>query len=128
MRKDFDNWNNLKKNLDSTERNKFYHPREIWWCSMGINVGVEADGKGDDYGRPVIILKGFNKESFIGVALTGKKREGQYYIYLGVVEDREASVNLSQIRLFDTKRLVNKMGMLDEGKFEKIRKAVRNLF
>lgn len=93
-----------------------------------LNIGTEANGKREDYGRPVIILKGFNKESFLGVALTGKKKEGKYYLYLGVIKDREASVNLSQVRLFDTKRLVNKMGKLDKGKFNEIRKTIRNWF
>ncbi len=41
---------------------------------MGVNIGVEADGKGEDYSRPIIIIKGFNKQSFIGIALTGKKK------------------------------------------------------
>ena len=95
---------------------------------MGTNVGVEADGKGEDYGRPVLVLKGFNKESFLGVALTGKKKEGKYFIYLGKVKDRDASANLSQIRLFDTKRLVNKLGMAEEEAFSSIRKTLRSWF
>lgn len=128
MKKDFDNWSKFKEEIDSKGENKFYQPRDIWWCSMGVNIGSEANGKGEDYGRPVLILKGFNKESFLGIALTGKKKEGKYYIYLGTVGDREASVNLSQIRLFDTKRLVNKMGKLDEDKFNEIRKTVRSWF
>jgi len=127
MEKDFNKWNEKKKEFYLSGENKFYRPRDIWWCSMGINIGVESDGKGGDYGRPVLILRGFNKESFLGVVLTGKKRRGRYYIYLGVVEGREASANLSQIRLFDTKRLVNKMTKLNEEKFDKIRKTVKDL-
>jgi len=127
MQKDFDSWNKKKKEINLSGENKFYHPRDIWWCSMGVNIGVESDGKGVDYGRPILVLKGFNKESFLGIALTGKKKKGKYYIYLGLVEGREASVNLSQIRLFDTKRLVNKMTRLNEEKFDEIRKAAKDL-
>src|SRR3989344_9480965 len=109
MAKDFDKWNKRKKEIHNRKDiPEFYHQREIWWCVMGTNVGVEADGKGNDYGRPVLVLKGFNKESFLGIALTGKKKNGNYFIYIGKVKNRDASVNLSQIRLFDTKRLVNK--------------------
>ena len=125
MKKDFDNWNKLKKGINSRGENKFYQPRDIWWCSMGINIGTEANGKGEDYGRPVGVIKCFNKESFLGVALTGKKKTGTYYMYLGKVKERDASANLSQIRLYDTKRLVNKMGRLDEKIFEIMRKAVK---
>lgn len=126
-RKDFDKWNTCKKKLHYDKDRPFYHEREIWWCATGINIGVETDGKGTDHGRPVLVLKGFNKQSFLGVALTGHKKQGEYYVFLGKVKDRYASVNLSQIRLFDTKRLVNKMGTLDKNKFEKIRKAVKDL-
>ena len=79
---DFDNWNELKKDINFKGENKFYQPRDIWWCSMGINIGTESDGKGEGYRRPVIVIKGFNKESFLGVALTSKKRNGNYYLYL----------------------------------------------
>ena len=66
MAKDFDKWNKRKKEIHNRKDiPEFYHQREIWWCVMGTNVGVEADGKGNDYGRPVLVLKGFNKESFL---------------------------------------------------------------
>ena len=26
--------------------NKFYKPKEVWWCNLGINVGFEQDGSG----------------------------------------------------------------------------------
>ena len=35
--KDFDSWNIFKKAIDSKGENKFYQPRDIWWCSMGVN-------------------------------------------------------------------------------------------
>jgi len=33
----------------------------IWRCSLGVNLGVEADGKEEHFRRPVLILKAFNK-------------------------------------------------------------------
>ena len=118
--KDFDGWNEIKKEIHSNGENKFYQPRDIWWCSMGLNVGTESDGKGREYKRPIVAIKGFNKESFLGIALTGRKLEGKYYLFLGKVEDREASANLSQIRIFDTKRLVKKIGKLERNKFDEL--------
>ena len=128
MRKNFDSWNELKKEIDSKGETKFYHAREIWWCAMGLNIGSEANGKGEEYRRPIIVIKGFNKESFLGVALTGKKKEGSYYAYLGEVSGKEASANLSQIRLFDTKRLVRKIGKLDEDKFKQLKDRITGMF
>lgn len=128
MKKDFDSWNKRKKKLDiRADAPDFYHQREIWWCAMGTNVGVEADGKGEEYSRPIVILKGFNKRSFLAIALTGRKREGDYYLYLGKIIDRDASANLSQIRIFDTKRLVKKIGMLEETKFIELLEKIKEI-
>ncbi len=30
------------------------------WCSIGINVGDEEDGKNELYERPVLVIKKFN--------------------------------------------------------------------
>ncbi|KAB2937995.1 MAG: type II toxin-antitoxin system PemK/MazF family toxin [Hyphomicrobium sp.] len=41
-----------------------------------------------------------------------------------MVDDREAVANLSQVRLFDAKRLIRKIGMLDERTFRELGKAL----
>jgi len=38
MEKDFDGWNEKKKNLHSSPSKPFYHEREIWWCSLKISA------------------------------------------------------------------------------------------
>lgn len=120
MEKDFDGWSGRKKNIHGAAQRPFYHRREIWWCAMGINVGSEQDGTGENFDRPVVIIRGFNRAVFFGVALTGRLKRGRYYFPVGKVEDREASAVLSQVRLFDSKRLVRKIGMLDEDVFTKL--------
>jgi mRNA-degrading endonuclease toxin of MazEF toxin-antitoxin module len=85
-----------------------------------VNVGFEQDGTGANYDRPVLIIQGFNSHVFFGVALTGKKKYGKFFMPIGEVEGREASVILSQTRLIDTKRLIRKAGTLDIDIFEKI--------
>ena len=37
--KDFDRWNEQKKKLHDGEREVLFHEREIWWCSLGVNIG-----------------------------------------------------------------------------------------
>jgi hypothetical protein len=66
MQKDFDKWHNKKKKLDKNkiDYNFFYHEREIWWSSIGLNIGVETNGKSDHFERPVLIVKKFNKDMF----------------------------------------------------------------
>ena len=54
-----------KKKIEINNSNKyprFFKEREIWWASIGSNVGSEEDGKNNDFERPVLILKKFNKD------------------------------------------------------------------
>ena len=62
---------------------------------------------------------------FFAVALTGKKKEGKYYFYVGKVEERDASAVLSQVKLIDAKRLVRKVGMLDERIFDELKEKLK---
>ena len=126
MKKDFDSWNEKKKEINTNPKH-FYHEREIWFCSLGVNVGFEQDGTGLNFDRPILVIKGFSPDIFIGLPLTGKKRKGKYYFSLGTIEGREASVILSQIRLIDTKRLVRKVCKIDKETFNSVKIALRKL-
>ena len=127
MQKNFDQWNEHKKYMHVETERKFYHPREVWWCSLGVNVGFEEDGTGSEFERPVLILKGFSKEVCLIVPLTTSTKVNPYHVKVGIVDNREAFAIISQIRLIDTKRLSNKVGRLKEKKFEEIKKAVKGL-
>ena len=64
MEKDFNLWNSEKQNIDRKFLKDFYFSeREIWWCSVGINVGVEVNGKNSKFERPVLVLKKFNGQN-----------------------------------------------------------------
>ncbi len=62
MKKDFTQWHSEKTKVHQSESCVFFHEREIWWCRIGLNIGYEQDGKGDNFARPVIIFKKFNNE------------------------------------------------------------------
>ena len=124
MEKDFDSWNIKKQQIDSDVPRIFCHSREIWWCSLGINVGFEQDGTGEYFDRPVIVIRAFSRNLFWGVALTTKEKNGEFYFSIGQVEGKNATAILSQIRLIDTKRLIRKGGVLDEETFEKLKSAL----
>jgi hypothetical protein len=40
MKKDFDNWNKRKKEINEEEPH-FYREREIRWCSLGITTRLQ---------------------------------------------------------------------------------------
>ena len=127
MQKDFDRWNTKKKEIHTDKPNGFYHEREIWWCSLGVNVGFEQDGSGDEYQRPVLILKGLSKNTCLVIPLTTSPKKHRMRVPLGIVDGKQASALLSQIRIIDTKRLVNKVGFIDKEIFNNIRKAAKDM-
>lgn len=128
MFKDFDRWNEKKRNLHDRNCPPFYHEREIWWCALGVNIGFEQDGSGEDYRRPVLILKGFSAKTCLVVPLTTSHHKHILRPSVGMVGDKEAYALLSQLRVIDTKRLIRKMEYLEKGTFEIIRKAIKTLF
>ena len=127
MIKDFDTWNKNKKQIHTEAENKLYHKQEVWWCSLGVNVGFEQDGMGTEHERPVLILKGFSKHVCLVVPLTTSTKKNPYHISLGIIDGKESFAITSQIRLIDTKRLINKIGFVNHDIFETIRKAVKEL-
>ncbi len=125
--KDFDSWN-VKKKLINSNKPRLYTVREIWWCSLGINVGSEQDGGGEEFLRPVLILRSFGANSCLVIPLTKSTHKHLLRIPLGVIDGENATVILSQMKVVDTRRLVEKIGFLDKEKFAEIRKAVKKLF
>lgn len=127
MDKNFDQWNLLKKNINASTAFRLYRTRDIWWCSLGANVGFEQDGSGKYYERPVLILRGLSRRVCVIVPLTTSQKKNPYRISVGLVSGKEAYAAISQVRLIDTRRLINKVGVLEIIRFEIIRKAVKNL-
>jgi mRNA-degrading endonuclease toxin of MazEF toxin-antitoxin module len=127
MQKDFDIWNTKKKIIHNSDRVLFAHTREIWWCSLGVNIGSEQDGSPEDYRRPVVILKSLGQETCLIIPLTTSTRSHRLRIPIGEVQGKEAVALMSQLRVIDTKRLVKKVGYLNKGTFEILRKAARDM-
>lgn len=127
MGKDFKSWHDSKEKIDHREIRPYFYEREIWWCSMGLNVGFEQDGKGKDFSRPILVIKKFNKEVFIGLPLTTKPKVGRFYFSLKSHNRMERKVILSQIRLFDSKRLQEKLSTLSLSEFNEIKKTLIQL-
>jgi mRNA interferase MazF len=128
LRKEFDAWNEEKKRIDSESLsyNFFYHPREVWWCAVGLNVGVETDGKHRNFERPILVFRKFNKEMFWGIPLTSNKKDGVFYEQIS----HDGGISwalLSQLKTFSTKRLLRKIGRISESEFEGLQERLRDL-
>jgi mRNA interferase MazF len=116
MEKDFSIWHCLKTGLQKHEKNPYFSEREVWLCSIGLNVGHEEDGKGNRFLRPVIVFKKFVPDAFWAIPLTSVEKIGPYY-YRFSLRGRIETAVLSQMRSLDSKRLLRKMGMMSEEDF-----------
>jgi len=127
MHKSFDDWNRQKKKVQE-EQKRFYSVREIWWCKLGVDIGSEQDGKGENFLRPCIIVRGFGADTCLVVPLTTSIKQHFLRVSVGVIDGKEAKANLSQLRLIDTRRLVEKIGFLGKDTFSELTKRIRDLF
>ncbi len=119
--KDFDAWNAIKKRVESKVRTPV-QAGEVFWCRLGLNIGVEQDGKEPDYIRPVLILKIFSREMVLIAPLTSRAKKGDWYYRLSHFGET-SSIILNQIRPLDTKRLLKSIGQLSRAEVQKILKA-----
>jgi mRNA interferase MazF len=126
MEKDYDVWNKLKKDLSTKKSEVFFHEREIWFCSLGKNIGYDEDGKNELFERPILIIRKFNNNIFLAIPLTSSKKDNKYYHQYELNEKIYSGI-LSQIRLLDSKRLSRKIGMIRESDFSIIIKKIRDI-
>src|SRR3989344_8021848 len=125
MQKDFDGWNEHKKETNSREDTLLYRERDVRWCRLGTNVGFEQDGTGRDHSRPVLVLRAFSRSVCLIIPLTTSTKQNPYHVSVGIIGKRSAFAIISQLRLIDTKRLDQKISTLDKNSFKDVRKAVK---
>jgi mRNA interferase MazF len=125
--KDFGSWNEFKQRYQDRDFiPPLYNEREIWWTSVGVNLGFEEDGKAPKFLRPVLIVKKFNRELFVGVPMSTKLKKNKYY-YEIIVNEKTVSVLLSQLRAFSSRRLEDKLSKIEEKDFDKLVKEMVNV-
>ena len=129
MKKEYGEWHKKKKALNEREDidNIFFREKEVWWTALGVNIGFEQDGKGEEFRRPVLILKKFNKYVVLVVPLTTKiKKDNKYYVLCSIANNSITRMAIiSQIRLIDIKRFIDKLGVADDDSYIKTKNAVK---
>lgn len=125
--KDFDGWIVIKKKIHFKASIRTIKDGEIWWCKIGENVGKEICGKGKDFLRPILIVKKLSKYNFIGVPLTSKKHEGDWYIRFTFKNKEEYAV-VAQVENVSVYRLHYKMGEVPQSDLDAVWGGLRNLF
>ena len=64
MESSFDKWNQVKKKVHRKENRVGFKEREIFWVRLGQNIGSEEFGKGNEFQRPVIVLRKLTRDTF----------------------------------------------------------------
>lgn len=126
-KKDYKIWHPLKNFVHNEKHRPFFHEREIWFCTLGENIGFEQDGRGEDYLRPVIIVRKFNNEVCLVVPLTKNQKKGIHYFSFSYKEGLVSTAILSQIRLVDAKRFDYKSGDIREKDFFDLKQKLKQL-
>lgn len=125
---DFKDWFKLKVLLWKVENNNLvFKQNDIWWCSVGMNLGEEIFGKGKQFTRPVLIFKKFTSNSFLGLPLTSRSKSGSWYTKI-TLRGNNNWVILNQARILDKKRLVDRMGTLDDTDVKKVKNDFLRLY
>jgi quercetin dioxygenase-like cupin family protein/mRNA-degrading endonuclease toxin of MazEF toxin-antitoxin module len=126
MNKDFNKWNSLKQRIDQKEVIRFKQG-EIYFMSIGQNIGHEAYGKNDLYLRPVLVYRKLSKQTFIGIPLSSKQKNGTYFYTFRYTEKTLSTALLNQIRVFDIKRSEYYDGHINLSDFGKLKNKLLSL-
>jgi mRNA interferase MazF len=126
--KRFLEWIGLKEKLHGLKHQPPLVSRgDLWWASLGENVGSEINGKSKLFSRPVIIFKKLAHAFYFVIPTTSKIHEGTWY-----VEFRHQEMNmvacLHQARAMDHRRLSTKLGTLDDADMARVENAFHDLY
>lgn len=113
-------WCKFKISLWSKENKVIFKRGDIWWCSLGMNLGEEMFGKGPKFTRPVLVFRKFTGNSFLGLPITKQEKHGSWYVEITIHKEKRW-VMLNQARVLDKKRLTNRIGELDGVDFQKVK-------
>jgi mRNA interferase MazF len=126
----YDNWNEVKK---TTTKNKIHigiKTREVFWVKLGQNIGDEEYGKGKLFSRPVLVIRQFTKDLFLGVPLTTTIKDNDYFYSFEFYTKKGKSKNsamLLQLKSFSKKRLTTKIGVVSKEDFKNIQDKLVSL-
>ncbi len=122
----FDEWNDVKKNIEVNEDDIFFKERDIFWAKLGQNVGYEQNGKGEEFTRPVIVIKKYSKNMLLAIPISTALRDGNFFFQFPF-KSKVNTALLVQNRLMSSKRLVKKIGKIDSENFTKLKEKLVDL-
>ncbi len=126
MRRDYVAWYKLKAEVERQEFLGNFSEREVWWASIGVNIGDEEDGKNHLFERPVLVARKYNKRLFWALPLSTAQKKNKFYHPIAV-GDANSIVLLSQGRVISSKRLQRRLGRITPDEHNSILRAYAEL-
>lgn len=128
FKEEYNKWNIKKQDIQFLERaqNIYFKEGDVWWCSLGLNVGSESFGKGDNFRRPVLIIKKLSSDLCVAIPLTSKEKTGTWFIDITLQGEKKWAM-LYQIRTLNKKRFSLKIGELDGTDLARVKEKLETL-
>jgi 8-oxo-dGTP pyrophosphatase MutT (NUDIX family)/mRNA-degrading endonuclease toxin of MazEF toxin-antitoxin module len=109
--RNYEKWHQLKVQLEKREGRVNFSVGEVWWTSVGVNLGFEEDGKNELFERPVLIIRKYNKHLFVGMSMTSKAKNDKFH-HRVTFGDTPGWIILSQSHSYSAKRLQRRAGKI----------------
>ena len=121
-------WHKVKARIHLSKDKSFLfcYEKDVWWASLGSNIGYEEDGKNNNFERPVLIIKKINKHLVLVIPLSSRLKENNKYYYKFFLNNEYRSAILSQIRIISSKRLNRRIGRVSDDDIFEIKNIVKN--
>ncbi len=125
---EFDRWNKLKKKLHNKKNIINFSKGNVYFMSVGQNIGHESYGKQELFLRPVLVYKKLGKTMFVGIPLTSSKKEGSYYFSFNYKKGKTSIAMLNQIRVFDIRRSEYLSGKINKNTYKNLESKLKEFF
>jgi len=116
----YDKWNSLKKQLDTKEEIITFYQGNIYFMSVGMNIGHESYGKDNLFLRPVLVYKKLTNTTFLGIPLTSKEKEGSYFFQFSYKKNKKSTAMFHQMRVFDIRRTEYLSGKINKNTYQNL--------
>ncbi len=121
-------WFGLKAILhDAGHKPPLVSEGDLWWASVGENVGSEINGKSNLFSRPVLIFKKLSHGFYFVIPTTTKEREGSWYVRFRH-QGKVMVACLHQARAIDYRRLSSKLGTMDDTDLARVKTDFKALY
>ena len=131
MKNDYKKWMPIKAKINNTRTKSLPVIRagQIYWVSIGQNIGYEEDGKSDLFTRPALVIKVFGQGGlFLSVPLSTTDKTGLFYYTLHL-RGEISTVLLTQIHSYDAARIADTrpIGRISGQDLARIRERIKYL-